>query len=181
MNREAQQLLDSLLSYQFNPTVGKPWSHVALFKEYTRRMAWWADALGIVDNWMTLNIAYVLELDDDLEDEPLQKLDAHLQSQPLYRPMPGLLTATLMFAMVAEKEAITQYGLENPYDALIKLYTRGGYIRWNQRGFWEVSGAFGVGGVDMPTYKIVKPYVALDDEELDLLDNDDPSLDKPAM
>lgn len=176
MKREAQQLLDSLLSYQFRPSVGKPWSHVALFKEYTRRMAWWADALSVMDNWVTLNIAYVLELDDEISDEPLQKLDRHLQSQALYQPMPNLLMATMMYAMVADEDIITQYGLENPYDALVKLYTRGGYIRWNQRGFWEVSGAFGVGGIDLATYKLPKPFVALDNEELDLLDNDDPSL-----
>lgn len=173
MNKDAQHVLDSLLSYQYTPITGKPWSHVALFKEYTRRMAWWADALGIYDNWLTMNIAYILELDEGLDDKPLQKLDAHLQTQTLYQPMPALLQATLMFAMVTNSKVIKAYKLENPYDALLKLYMRGGHIRWNQRGFWEVSNAFGIGGIDLASYRIGKQFVALDDDELNLIDNDD--------
>lgn len=181
MNDTAQQLLDSLLAYQFTPIVGKPWSHVALFKEYVRRMAWWADAIGLGDNWLTANIPYVLELDDGLDPAPLQKLDNHLQSQALYQPMPALIQAGMMYAMVKDHEAIQKHNLENPYDALIKLYTRGGHIRWNQKGFWEVSNAFGVGGIDMATYKRPTPFVALDDEELDLIDKGDSNDNMPKL
>lgn len=173
MNDNAQQLLDSLLSYHFVPAPDKQWSHVGLFKEYARRMAWWADYLGAVNNWLTSNLAYVLELDDGLERSPLQQLDAHLQAQTLYQPMPALLRAALMFAMVADHEMITRVNLANPYDALIKLYTRGGYMCWNPRGFWEISGAFGVSNMNIPTYKTSAPFIALDDEELDLIDKGD--------
>jgi hypothetical protein len=56
---------------------------------------------------------------------------------------------------------------------LIKLYTRGGYMRWNQRGFWEISGAFGVNDLTISTYKTIDPFISLDDEELDLIDSGD--------
>lgn len=173
LNTSAQQLYDSLLAYQFMPTKGKQWSHVALFKEYARRMAWWADALGVIDNWFLMNIAYVLELDENLNDLPLHKLDAHLQSQSLPSPMSDLLNATLMFAMVSEDEMIKQFQLQNPYDALVKLYMRGGYLRWNDRGFWEVSGAFGISGMERATYKVSTPFVSLNDEELNFIDKGD--------
>lgn len=179
MNTESQQLLDSLLSYQFAPALGKPWSHVALFKEYLRRMAWWASALGLVDNWITANIIYIMELDESLDAQPLQRLDKHLQSQSLYQPMPALLQASLMFAMTFDHPQVKEFQLENPYAALIKLYTRGGYIRWNQRGFWEVSGAFGVGNIDIPSYKRPMAFVTLDDEELELIDKGDQETNIP--
>ncbi len=181
MNDNAQQLLDSLLAYEFTPAIGKPWSHVALFKEYVRRMAWWADAIGLGDNWLTANIPYVLELDEGLAPSPLQKLDAHLQKQQLYQPMPALIQAGLMYTMLADKNDIQKHNLDNPYDALIKLYTRGGHMRWNQRGFWEVSGAFGVGGIDIATYKRPTPFVAVDDEELDLIDKGDAEDSMPQL
>ena len=173
MNDNAQQLLDSLLAYEFEPVIGKPWSHVALFKEYVRRMAWWADAVGLGDSWLTANIPYVLELDDGLDLSPVQQLDEHLQKQSLHQPMPALIQAGLIFTMVSGEDAIQKHDLDNPYDALIKLYTRGGHFRWNQRGFWEVSNAFGVGGIDIATYKRPTPFVALDDEELNLIDKGD--------
>lgn len=181
MKDTAQQLLDSLLSYEFTPVIGKQWSHVALFKEYVRRMAWWADAIGLGDNWLTANIPYVLELDEGLDSASLQKLDNHLQAQQLYQPMPALIQAGLMYTMVADNVAIAEHNLENPYDALIKLYTRGGHFRWNQRGFWEVSGAFGVGGIDIATYKRPSPFVALNDEELDLIDKGDAEDNMPRL
>jgi|GEM_PF-1835055 len=173
MNRNAQELLDSLLTYHFVPVIDKQWSHVGLFKEYARRMAWWADHIGAVNNWLTTNIAYVLELDEGLDITPLQQLDTHLQTQPIHQPMSALLQSALMFAMVADDVQITQIQLANPYDALIKLYTRGGSIRWNQRGFWEISGAFGVNGLEMSTYKVIEPFISLNDEELDLVDHGD--------
>jgi len=181
MNDNAQQLLDSLLAYQFAPAIGKQWSHVALFKEYARRMAWWADKIGPGDNWLTANIPYVLELDDGLDPSPLQKLDTHLQTQQLYQPMPALIQAGLMYAMLQDNPQLADYELESPYEALIKLYTRGGHIRWNQRGFWEVSGSFGVGGIDISTYKRTQPFVALDDEELDLIDKGDSNDNMPKL
>ena len=173
MNHTSQQLLDSLLTYHFEPVMGKPWSHVGLFKEYARRMAWWASHIGAVNNWLTTNIAYVLELDEGLDVRPLQQLDSYLQTQTLYQPMPALLQSALMFAMVADDKQIIQYDLPNPYEALIKLYTRGGSIRWNQRGHWEISGTFGVNGMNMASYKVIKPFISLDDEELDLIDHGD--------
>ncbi len=173
MNHNAQQLLDNLLTYQFVPAMGKQWSHVGLFKEYARRMAWWAHHIGAVNNWITTNIPYVLELDDGLDVEPLKKLDAHLQSQNLFQPMSALLQAALMFAMVKDHHTIIQLNFANPYDVLIKLYTRGGSIRWNERGFWEISGSFGVNSVDISTYRIAEPFISLADEELDLVDNGD--------
>lgn len=179
MNTEANQLLESLLSYEFVPVMGKPWSHVALFKEYVRRMAWWADALGLVDNWLTANIVYILELDESLDPAPLQELDAHLQSQALYQPMPALLQASLMFTMASNHKEVEQHQLENPYAPLVKLYTRGGHIRWNQRGFWEVSNAFGVGNIDIASYKRPVPFVMLDDEELELIDKGDTQTNIP--
>lgn len=173
MNDEAKQLLDSLLSFQFLPTTGKPWSHVALFKEYARRMAWWADTLGVIDNWLTMNICYVLELDEDLESQPLIQLDEHLQTQVLYQPMPTLLQSGLMFAMIADRDDVKQYNLPNPYEVIVKLYTRGGFIRWNPKGFWEVSSAFGIGNITLESYKISKSFVSLDDAELNLIDQED--------
>lgn len=173
MNYKAQQLLDSLLTYNFVPVTKKQWSHVGLFKEYARRMALWADHIGAVNNWVTTNIAYVLELDKGLDSSPLQQLDAHLQTQTLYQPMPALLQSALMFAMVSDHKTITQSNLANPYDVLIKLYTRGGYMRWNQRGFWEISGSFGVNDLTISRYKTIDPFISLDDEELDLIDNGD--------
>ena len=173
MNHNAQQLLDNLLSYQFVPVLGKQWSNVGLFKEYARRMAWWAHHIGAVNNWITTNIAYVLELDEGLDVAPLRQLDAHLQTQHVYQPMSALLQAALMFAMVEDHDAITQFNFANPYDVLIKLYTRGGSIRWNEREFWEISGSFGVNSMDISTYRIAKPFISLEDEELDLVDNGD--------
>jgi len=173
MNHNAQQLLDNLLTYQFIPVMGKQWSHVGLFKEYARRMAWWAHHIGAVNNWVTTNIPYVLELDEGLDVQPLQQLDAHLKTQNLNQPMFDLLQAALMFAMVEDDDIITQLNFENPYDVLIKLYTRGGFIRWNDRGFWEISGSFGVNRLDISTYRIAKPFISLEDEELDLVDNGD--------
>lgn len=181
MNDHAQQLLNSLLNYTFKPALSKQWSHVALFKEYVRRMAWWADAIGLRESWLTANIPYVLELDEGLDPSPLQMLEHHLQTQSLHQPMPALIQAGLMYMMVAERKAIKEHHLDNPYDALIKLYTRGGYIRWNQRGFWEVSGSFGVGGIDISTYKRSTPFVALDDEELDLIDKGDSNDNMPKI
>lgn len=181
MNHNTQELLDRLLTYHFTPVASKQWSHVGLFKEYARRMAWWADHIGVVDNWLTTNIVYVLELDEALDIIPLQQLDAHLQTQVLYQPMPALLQAALMFAMVADRKEITHFDLANPYDVLIKLYTRGGYVRLNQRGFWEVSGAFGVSSMDISTYKTLDPFTTLDDEELNLIDNGDKQSNMPNM
>ena len=181
MNKSANQLLDSLLSYQFTPVIDKQWSHVALFKEYARRMAWWADAIGVFDNWLITNITYVLELDEGLDESKLQQLDTYLQTQALYQPMPTLLQSALMFEMVSEHDTITQFNLANPYSALVKLYTRSGYIRWNPKEFWEVSGSFGIGGVDIHSYKISTPFVSLDDEELDLIDHGDKQTDMPNL
>jgi hypothetical protein len=173
MTQTSQHLLDSLVTYHFVPVIDKKWSHVGLFKEYARRMAWWADHLGAVNNWLITNIAYVLELDEELDIVPLQQLDAHLQTQNLNDPMPALLQSALMFAMVSDHGMIKQVELENPYEVLVKLYTRGGAFRWNQRGFWEISGSFGVNGMEMATYKVSEPFISLNDEELDLVDNGD--------
>lgn len=177
MNVKAQALYDSLLANQFIPVSTKRWSHVALFKEFARRMSWWADSLGVLHNWLMMDIPYILELDELIDVGSMQKLDAHFKLQSLEQPMPTLLQSAFAFESLADHTEIKRFAHTNPYEPIIKLYLRGGYFIWNSRGFWEVSGAFGVGGIDIDTYKKPKPFVSMDEEELNLLDNEN----EPSM
>lgn len=173
MNQTTQALLNRLIQHQYVPANNKRWSHVALFKEHARRMAWWADALGVADNWLLGDFARLIDPKARLEDEAVAQLQSYLQSTTLIEPMPDVLFSALRWTAVADAGAVEAYDLPAPYDAAIMLHLRGGFFRWNNRGFWEVSAAFGVGSVDIPSYKTKKAFVMLEEEELNLLDNED--------
>lgn len=173
MNPATQTLLNRLTSYQYITSNSKRWSHVALFKEHARRMAWWADALNLSDSWILGDFARFVKASSRPDDAAVAKLQSHLHSLQLVDPMPDILFSALRWSAIADSEQVKAYDLPEPYDAAIMLYLRGGFFRWNQRGFWEVSAAFGVGGVDIASYKTNKTFVTLDEEELNLLDNED--------
>ena len=173
MNQPSRALLNRLTAHQYLLVNDKRWSHVALFKEHARRMAWWADTLNVTENWLLGDFARQVEPQIRLDDRAIAQLQSYLQSTQVVEPMPDVLFAALRWSAIAESDAVQAYDLPSPYDAAVMLHLRGGFFRWNKRGFWEVSAAFGVGGVDIPSYKLNKAFVMLEEEELNLLDNED--------
>jgi hypothetical protein len=146
---------------------------VALFKEHARRMAWWADTLDVSDDWLLGDFARLIDSKSRLDDKAVSQLQSYIQASQLVEPMPDILFSALRWSAIAESDKVTALDLPAPYDAAVMLHLRGGFFRWNQRGFWEVSAAFGVGGVDIATYKTNKAFVMLEEDELNLLDNED--------
>ena len=147
---------------RFRPDYGRQASHAALLKEYLRRLALWADALGRRDEWPLLDVAAALY------PERFSKADElHLpQFGGAFR---AALQAALNFAEVAETPRLRGYGLPDPYTPLVRLLERGATLTTEH-------GMIYAGTVGMPRHPFPQPIARspgalLDDASLDALDS----------
>jgi hypothetical protein len=140
-------------------------SQVALFREYLRLMALWAEALKCETVWPFFDVAALLfperfntEFEPDLQFPPLRQLGGAFRAA---------LTATVHFAEVEDSAEVRARGLPDPYEPLVRLFERGGSVTTEH-------GMMYVGIVGFPR----KPFrpgaagspLALDDAALDALD-----------
>ncbi len=150
---------------------GKRWSHVALFKEYARRMALWAEALHLSrSDWLLTSIAQQITPNLVLSANEMAELDTYFAEYGIHPPLARVLESSVAWSHVAKSDIVKGYQLPDPYEPMLIFFERGGDFQWHPNGFWAISEAFGVGNVDIETYAIASPFAELDPDELDEID-----------
>lgn len=173
IKENVETALNRIVNTPQKRVVVKRWSHVALFKEYLRRMAAWSKELNYPQNWLFFDVGAQIDKEIRAESWALRALEDYLTDYPDL----GLMCDVYRWALHwAALESVMAFDLPAPYEPLLILYERGGFFRENQRGFWEVSGSFGVPRGSIGQYYHPQPIVGLDEQTLNLLDTDEHSL-----
>jgi hypothetical protein len=150
---------------RFKPHFNRQASQEALFREYLRLMALWAQGLQCQVKWPFFNVAALLfperfttDVQSDLQFPPLPQLGGAFRMA---------LTASVDFAEVADTAEVRARGLPDPYEPLVRLFERGGTVTTEH-------GMIYVGLVGFPRKPFHPPVIgvplALDEAALDALD-----------
>lgn len=173
-SENAQQLLQRILATSLNKRPNKRWSHVALFKEYARRMALWAVRLKRASDWLFFDVAGALDPQWRADESLVSALHDFLDDKAYLGLMCDVYEWALHWAALRESQS---FDLPDPYEPIILLYERGGNVRQYRADIWAVSDTFGVSGVTLSYYAGLPTVVDLDEQTLNLLDNEESSID----
>ena len=167
-------------------------SDVALMREYLRRSALVAEALGLTRSWPWYDAAGRLTLPDmdarllpgftrlDTTPTPgaqwtpleqkIMEMDDHLSGQP-DRPSILMRRSCLWYVRwesIKSHPALAPLSLPELYEPLIVMYERGGWFNL-EHGYIDLRGLM-IGAGSLQKYLDARPALSLDPQTLDLLD-----------
>jgi hypothetical protein len=172
------QAIDPLIAQAIDPVIarihaidwqrGGAWdrrrSRVALMREFLRRSALWARALGCAQRWPFFDLASCFA--DAAAADALPEL--HVPQS-----LPTLVRATLHWMLRDAARSAIASATDLPplpplYEPLLRFYERGGSFR-KEAGFVDVDGA-GISVRDIEKLSAIAELKSFADAELDALD-----------
>lgn len=113
-----------------------------LTREFLRRTAQWAQALGVPEQWPFGDLAGALDPEVAVEPALLAKLEIDAATVGAYPIRPAHGAAIVRWAALGDLPRHRFPQLDDPYEPLLALFDRGGgYLQYN--GFIELGyGAF---------------------------------------
>jgi hypothetical protein len=145
-------------------------SRSRLMREYLRRAALWADALGGPESWPVFDVAARVDPSVRADAEVVKQLDEFLEDH-----VPGTTTraacrAALHWAALRDASQTPLVDLDDPFEPLIMLFERGG-------GFFVEKGVIDFLFIPVRVgrwqdHVSAEPIVQLDPVALDALDGD---------
>jgi hypothetical protein len=172
-NESARAMLRRLLRIDWQPDDTRLRSHAALVREYLRRAALWAKALGCTEHWPFADFALYFAPNRRAPLELVEELKRDLATKPLNAVMRETCEYALHWAALQDDVNGTpaeEYSLPDPYEPLLRLYERGGHFH-TEHGFvyiLHVGVPAAVKGWQF--YDRPASIVELNDEALDALD-----------
>lgn len=162
-------LADRVLAVNWSAPFTRTRSRAALMREYLRRSAWWAQAVGAAD-WPFFDIAATVDPSIRADPAVVQRVQTHLD-----RSRQGVLVqrsaeAALQFAALLESGRplpAVPASAANPFEPLVVMFERGGGFRLGGGNLIEVDTA-GLPRGSLAENLTDQPYV--DMAHLDALD-----------
>ncbi|MEV4412228.1 hypothetical protein [Catellatospora sp. NPDC049609] len=117
-----QQLVTRLAEVRFEESIRHNGSRLALMREYLRRSAMWAQALGCLTSWPFYDIAVAADPSARLAGDHVETVLSGLAGRGLRpidkRVIPYMLNFTTL--------RVWPQGLPDPFEPLLMVYERGG-------------------------------------------------------
>jgi hypothetical protein len=117
-----EQLVTRLQQVRFEESLDHNGSRLALMREYLRRSAMWAQALGCLDRWPFFDIAVAADPSAKLDDESVEAVLAGLEGRGLRPIDERVIPYMLNFTTLRD----WPQGLPDPFEPLLMVYERGG-------------------------------------------------------
>lgn len=125
------------LDLKSDPQWSRVWSHMALYREYMRRVAIWGQEFGWEPSYGILSyvdLANVIQPALTLPEDVL----AVLEKQPLGLRGRRYFINALKWAALEDSDETGRFSQLNPYELIFRIYERGGYVS-GEHGFIEVT------------------------------------------
>jgi hypothetical protein len=117
-------------------------SRSRLTREFLRRTAQWALAVGAEDGWPFSDLASALDPEVAVDPALLARLDLDASSGEAFPIRPEIAAAIVRWAAIGDLPRQRFPGLDDPYEPLLELFDRGGAYSLSH-GFIELGyGAF---------------------------------------
>ncbi|GAA3001120.1 hypothetical protein GCM10020229_11720 [Kitasatospora albolonga] len=173
MNVKAAEVMLERLSavdwVAWEPAFEHAESRARLLREYLRRAALWAEALGGAPSWPFFDIAGLVHPEGEIEPELTTKLEELIEEKVPGVTAPDACRSAVRWASLPEAEQLRFPQLPDPFEPLIRMFERGGGVSLEN------------GMVDFVTTRVrirdwqsniaSEPVVSMDDAALDALDS----------
>ena len=165
----AERMVDRLLAVKFDDDVAytSRKSRARLAREFLRRTAQWALAVGAEEGWPFSDLASALDPAVAVDPALLARLDLDPDSAEPFPVPPKLGAAIVRWAALGDLPGQRFPGLEDPYEPMLTLFERGGGFARGHNGIELGFGSFMIGSLTERASLEPKP---IDQATLDQLD-----------
>lgn len=124
----AERMADRLQAVVFDEDVAyeRQRSRFRLTREFLRRTALWAQALGVEEDWPFGDLAAVLDPESQVDPALVEKLQLDTSSAESFPVPPQMAVAVVRWAGLGDLPRQRFPELEDPYEPLVALFERGG-------------------------------------------------------
>jgi hypothetical protein len=129
--------------------------HVQLVREYLRRMALWAQSLGVPQEWPFFDVANAVDPTVRADAETILRVREHLDAGKASWWGNKISEWALHFAALQP-----QRGLPDPYEPLLVLFDQGGDFS-TESGFIDVDYQFGIHRGKLSDHLSDEPVIAV--------------------
>jgi hypothetical protein len=122
MTTAVEALVQRIQAIEWRQDDSRDRLHVQLMREYLRRAALWAQALGATEEWSFFDIARLVDADVRADDMTLRRVREHLEDRKASWWGQRIAEWALHFTALPAAPS----GLPNPYEPLIVMFDNGG-------------------------------------------------------